>query len=244
MEHAGETRATSSQAHRAERRRMSTSLQNLATDQPDHHHLRRSQPTIEPITLAHAATADLIDRQPTATKHSNGSNAGDPMVFVSSFFDRSSDPPDKQPQQQQQHQQQPALENGIVMKGNASSEHLSAVSLCALHRSVSNEIKYRHAGHNLSRFNRRATTTDILYELNERLIKANRSDGPHAINALEPTPHQATANETDNDDDDDDDDVGSDCALPTGWLIRKEEPREQLPCRYRTEPSPHMSMAR
>ncbi|ETN67296.1 hypothetical protein AND_000898 [Anopheles darlingi] len=42
MEHAGETRATSSQAHRAERRRMSTSLQNLATDQPDHHHLRRS----------------------------------------------------------------------------------------------------------------------------------------------------------------------------------------------------------
>ncbi|XP_049542294.1 mitogen-activated protein kinase kinase kinase 13-A isoform X2 [Anopheles darlingi] len=44
------------------------------------------------------------------------------MVFVSSFFDRNSDPPDKQQQQQQSlpQQQQPALENGIVMKGMMS----------------------------------------------------------------------------------------------------------------------------
>ncbi|XP_050091502.1 mitogen-activated protein kinase kinase kinase 12 isoform X2 [Anopheles aquasalis] len=48
------------------------------------------------------------------------------MVFVSSFFDRSSDPPDKQPQPQPQPQQ-PALENGIVMKGMMSIQEELAI---------------------------------------------------------------------------------------------------------------------
>ncbi|KFB35130.1 phosphoenolpyruvate carboxylase [Anopheles sinensis] len=41
MEHSGETRATSSQARIDDYQKMSTSLQNLATDQPDHHLRKR-----------------------------------------------------------------------------------------------------------------------------------------------------------------------------------------------------------
>ncbi|XP_058126307.1 mitogen-activated protein kinase kinase kinase 13-A [Anopheles ziemanni] len=46
MEHSGETRATSSQARIDDYQKMSTSLQNLATDQPDHH-LRKSMMSIQ-----------------------------------------------------------------------------------------------------------------------------------------------------------------------------------------------------
>ncbi|XP_052869519.1 uncharacterized protein LOC128275151 [Anopheles cruzii] len=46
MEHTGETRATSSQAHLEDYQKRSTSLQNLATDQPDHH-LRKSMMSIQ-----------------------------------------------------------------------------------------------------------------------------------------------------------------------------------------------------
>uniref|UniRef100_A0A182M3C7 Uncharacterized protein n=1 Tax=Anopheles culicifacies TaxID=139723 RepID=A0A182M3C7_9DIPT len=41
MDLAGETGTTSRQAHFEDYQKMSTSLQNLTSDQPDHHHRRR-----------------------------------------------------------------------------------------------------------------------------------------------------------------------------------------------------------